>query len=124
MKLYYRAVSPDGKSIQGLIDAKDEKGVVNYLRAHKLTPIKITPVAKVGLSRIAFLNKPKLADRVFFTRQLSSMLSSGLTLMQSLEILKNQIQNPEMLEAIQDIIAGVESGKVFSATLEKYPDLF
>jgi len=124
MKLFYKAISQDGKSIQGLIDAKDERGVINYLRSQKLVPIKVTPVAKVGLSRISFVFKPKLADRVFFTRQLSSMLASGLTLMQSLEILKNQIPNPSMLEVIQDIIAGVEGGKVFSETLRKYPDLF
>src|SRR3989344_8269144 len=98
MKLYYRAISPDGKSVSGLIDAKDAKGVVNYLRGHHLVPIKITPVAKTAISRIYFFKKAKLKDRVFFTRQLSSMLSSGLTLMQSLEILKNQTENISMVE--------------------------
>ncbi len=124
MKIYYRAVSLDGQAVTGLIDAKDASEVANYLRGHKLTPIKITPVAKSGLGRFDFLNKPKLQDRIFFTRQVASMLTSGLTLMQALEIVKNQTQNPIMAEVVQDIITEVESGKVFSATLKKYPDLF
>lgn len=124
MKLYYRAVAQDGKSVSGLIDAKDEKGVANYLRSHQLTPVKITRVGKTSLLNLSFLKKAKLKDRVFFTRQLSSMLTSGLTLMQSLEILKNQTDNMYMVETIQDIITGVEGGKLFSSTLEKKPDFF
>lgn len=124
MKLYYRAVAPDGKSVSGLIDAKDPKEVATYLRAHKLTPIKITPVAKTGLSKLPFVNRPKLKDRIFFTRQLSSMLTSGLTLMASLQIVRNQIPNPAMSQVVQEIITSVESGKVFSSALEKYPDIF
>lgn len=124
MKLYYHAISQDGKAVRGLIDAKDEKEVAVYLRGHNLTPVKIMPASRRGIGRFANLNKPKLADRIFFTRQLSSMLTSGLTLMQGLGIIKNQTPNPVMAEIIQEIMSGVEGGKVFSQCLEKYPDLF
>ncbi len=124
MKLYYHAISPDGNVVRGLIDAKDAREVAKYLRGHSLVPIKIIPAAKRGFARFNFLNKPKLQDRIFFTRQVASMLSSGLTLMQALEIVRNQIQNSTMAEVVQNIITGVESGKVFSETLQKYPDLF
>ena len=124
MKLYYHAISSDGKAVRGLIDAKDAREVANYLRGHKLIPVKIIPAAKRGLGRFSFLNKPKLQDRIFFTRQIASMLSSGLTLMQALEIVRNQIANPVMAEVVQEIIVGVESGKVFSSTLQKHPELF
>lgn len=124
MKLYYHAISPDGKAVRGLIDAKEEKDVAHYLRDQNLTPIKIMPASKRGLGRFAILNRPKLSDRIFFTRQLSSMLTSGLTLMQGLAIIKNQTQNPVMTEVVQDIMTGVEGGKVFSACLEKYPNIF
>jgi type IV pilus assembly protein PilC len=125
MKLYYRAVDTEGKSISGLIDARDVKEVAFYLRSHNMVPIKITPAADRVKFHIPFITKkPKLKDRIFFTSQLSSMLSSGLTLMQSLRIIRNQVQNPMMAEIVDDIILGVESGKVFSASLMKYPDLF
>lgn len=124
MKLYYRAISADGNAITGLIDAKDVHEVSEYLRNQKLTPIKIVPASKRGFKNLNFLAKPKLQDLVFFTRQVSSMLSSGLTLMQSLEIVRSQIQNQVMSEIVQEIISGVEGGKIFSTTLQKHPDVF
>ncbi len=124
MKLYYRAVDADGKSITGLIDGKDVRDAAAYLRNHHLVPIKITRADKKGILGTFTIKKPKLAERVFFTRQLASMLTSGLTLMQALEIVKNQIPNVVMAEAIQEIIIGVESGNVFSTMLKKYPNLF
>lgn len=124
MKLYYRAVDPEGKAITGLIDAKDVREVAYYLRSHNMVPIKITPTMKGIAMPIPFFKKPKLKDRIFFTNQLASMLTSGLTLMQALAIIKNQFQNPVMQDVVSDIITGVEGGKVFSSTLVKYPDLF
>ncbi len=124
MKLYYKAISQDGSAIQGLIDAKNEREVATYLRNHKLTPVKIIPASKRGFAQFNFLKKPKLKDRIFFTRQLSSMLNSGLTLMQAMEIIKNQMPNPIFADILKEIIAEIESGKLFSDALEKYPDLF
>lgn len=125
MKLYYRAISQEGKSVSGLIDGKDIRGVASYLKKHNLVPIKIIPASNRGfLGRFFYSRKPKLQERVFFTRQLASMLTSGLTLMQSLEIIKNQIPSPAFSQVIQEIMAGVEGGSVFSDTLQKHPELF
>lgn len=124
MKLYYHAISAEGKAVRGLIDAKDEKDVAHYLRNQNLTPVKIMPAAKRGFRRFIPTRGPKLAERIFFTRQLSSMLTSGLTLMQGLVIIKNQTPNPVMAGVVQDVMTGVEGGKIFSSCLEKYPDLF
>lgn len=125
MKLYYRAIDSDGKPVSGLIDGKDIHGVAAYLRNHHLTPVKIIEANNKGfMGRLSFARKPKLQDRIFFTRQLASMLTSGLTLMQSLEIVKNQTPNPSMSAVIQEIMKGVEGGDVFSATLQKHPEIF
>jgi type IV pilus assembly protein PilC len=125
MKLFYKAVGADGKVVSGLIDSKDTREVAKHLRSNNLTPIKIIPASKKGLlSRFSTIKKPGLKDRIFFTRQLSSMLTSGLTLMQSLEIVKNQTDNTLMSEKVQEIIAEVEGGNVFSSALEKHPDIF
>lgn len=125
MKLYYRAIDPEGKSISGLIDGKDVHDVAAYLRNHNLTPVKIIDANKKNfLGNFSLSRKPKLQDRIFFTRQLASMLTSGLTLMQSLEIVKNQTPNPKMSLVIQEIMKGVEGGDVFSATLQNHPDIF
>jgi type IV pilus assembly protein PilC len=125
MKLYYNAVKSDGEEVSGLISGKNAKEVVSYLRKNGLIPIKIVPANKTGvLARFRFVRRPGFKDRIFFTRQMSSMLTSGLTLMQALEIVRNQTSNPQMDEKIQEIIASVEAGNLFSEALSKHPGIF
>src|SRR3989344_118949 len=105
MKLYYKAVTDKGESIDGLIDARDTQEAAAYLRSKSLTPVKIVKREKSKLEdAIPFLGKKvKTSDVVIFTRQLSSMLTSGLTLLRSLEILKNQVGNSAFVEIIDSI---------------------
>lgn len=125
MKLYYRAVTQEGKVIRGLIEAKDVKEAGYFLRKHQLLPIVISEEKKYSLRNILpFLRRTSSGDLIFFTRQLSSMLSSGLTLMQSLNIMRNQIKNSALKDVLQGVIGSVEEGVSFSGSLEKYPHLF
>ncbi|HSA83704.1 MAG TPA: type II secretion system F family protein [Patescibacteria group bacterium] len=125
MKFYYRAVTQNGKPIQGFIDSRDTREAALYLQKHQLIPIKILEAGNVGLSRyVHFLKKASMKDLIFFTRQLSSMLGSGLTLMQSLLIMRDQMKTSAMADSVQSIVADVENGKTLSAGIEKYPDIF
>lgn len=125
MKLFYKAVTRDGKNIQGVIDAKDINEAANYLRSKDILPIKIIAKSNSEFSNLfSSFRKISSTDVVFFTRQLSSMLSSGLTLMQSLNILKDQIKSEAMSEVLQGMITEIEDGKSFSAAISKYPKIF
>ena len=126
MKLYYKAVTSKGKSIDGLIDARDPNEAAAYLRSKGLTPIKIIKREKSKLENIFpfFGNKVKASDIVTFTRQLSAMLSSGLTLLRSLEILKNQVGNPALVDIIDSVIKDIQEGSSFSRSISKYPQVF
>ncbi|MEK7605967.1 MAG: type II secretion system F family protein [Patescibacteria group bacterium] len=124
MKLLYRAVNERGKTVHGLVEAKDQSEAAGFLRKQGLTPIKIQEYILKNSLMGLFKRKSASSDIVFFTRQLSSMLSSGLTLMQALSILKNQIQNPAMAEIVNGIITKIEEGKSFSLAIAKYPNVF
>ncbi len=125
MKLSYKATSKEGKIIQGEIDAKDIQEAAYYLRSRDMLPIRIEPAKNDDIfSFLPKFNSSHHQDLVLFTRQLSSMLTSGLTLMQALAILKEQIENPEMKEIVVGIIADVQDGKTFSSAVEKYPKVF
>lgn len=125
MRLYYRAVTQDGKTIRGLIEARDIKDAANYLRKHQLIPVKIMPEASKGMAKyLPYFKRTNGGDLVFFTRQLSSMITSGLTLIQALNILKNQLQNPSMTAIVEAIITDVEDGKTLSSALAKHPGTF
>ncbi|MEX2012983.1 MAG: type II secretion system F family protein [Candidatus Levyibacteriota bacterium] len=125
MRLSYKAIGKDGKSVTGLVEAKDISEAATYLRTRELTPITIKKKeSRDLLERLPFLKKSKSADLVFFTRQLSSMLTSGLTLIRSLEILKQQMRGVYLLEVMEGIITEIEGGSSFSSAIAKYPDMF
>ncbi len=125
MKLFYIAVAKDGKRVKGFIDAADVSKAALYLRDHALLPVRIEQQsAKNTFSFLQFMNKVKNRDIIFFTRQLSSMLASGLTISQSLGLLINQTQKQSVATMIQGIIINVEEGKSLSDALSQYPSVF
>lgn len=125
MRLSYKAIGKDGKHVSGLVEAKDISEAATYLRTRQLLPIKITKKEKSKmLETIPFLQRSKSSDLVFFTRQLSTMLTSGLTLIQALEILKQQMQVAYMLEVMDTVISEIEGGLSFSSAIAKFPGLF
>ena len=124
--MFYKAVTKEGKSIDGLIEARDEKEAANYLRSKDFIPIKIEKKEKGSLRDLIpfFSSKVKSANVVVFTRQLSSMLTSGITLVRSLEIIKGQTTNSALVAVLDSMIRDIEEGKNLSSALTKYPDIF
>ncbi|HUD04988.1 MAG TPA: type II secretion system F family protein [Patescibacteria group bacterium] len=124
MRLRYKAITKEGKVSQGLLDAKNIGETASYLRTRGLIPISIARIDNQFWTDLPFLNGVNNTDLVIFTRQLSSMLTSGLTLMRALEILKEQVKNQTLIEIITSIIADVSEGKTFAQAIEKYPKVF
>ena len=126
MRLYYKAVTNKGKSIDGLIEARDPSEAAAYLRSKELLPIEIVKREKSKFENlIPFLGERiKFSEMVSLTRQLSSMLTSGLTLLRSLEILKNQIGNRALVDIIDSIIKDIQEGASFSRAIAKHPQVF
>lgn len=125
MRLAYKAVDASGRVARGIIDAKDITEAVTFLRKKELVPTYVAPQKDSTLLKmLPFLAKVKGNDVLFFTRQLSSMISSGLTLMQALGIMKEQVENTPMGDVVNSIISEIEEGAPFSKALAKYPDVF
>ncbi len=124
MKLAYRAVNEKGKIVHGLVEAKDEEEAASFLRKQQFVPIVIKVFNQNSSLRYLLNRRSAKKDLVFFTRQLSSMLTSGLTVMQALTILRNQVQNPAMAEVIEGMIASIQEGKTLSQAISKYPNVF
>jgi type IV pilus assembly protein PilC len=125
MKYYYRAVTQYGKQIRGFIEAKDSKEAARYLKKHQLVPITIALPSTFSIQKMfPFLSHASTKDLIFFTRQLSSMLTAGLTLMQGLTIMKEQVRTSQMSDIVENIVTSVENGNTLSTTLERYPQVF
>ncbi len=126
MRLLYQAVTREGKKVRGVINANDTNEAAAYLRSKNFIPISISKENKNKFldALPMFSQKITSSDLVIFTRQLSSMLTAGLTLIKSLEILKEQLEKEAMIEIVDGIITDIEEGSTFSSAIAKYPQVF
>lgn len=125
MMYAYRASNKENKIIKGFIEAQNASEAAGFLRKKELLPITIVKHEDRNiLSYLPFKHRSGSKDIVLFTRQLSSMLTSGLTLVQALHVLRDQMQTTVMRQLIQDIISEIEEGKSFSNALAAHPKVF
>lgn len=123
----YKARTATGILKTGEITANSEENAAELLGQHQLILTKLTPKTEGGFDAskvLNVLNRVKAKDRVIFTRQLGTMVKSGLPIVQALHILAEQTSNKRFSEIILDLAATVEGGGTFSAALQKYPNQF
>lgn len=121
MIFLYKALK-DNKIIQGKIDAENNEAAVRYLKENGYFPIEVKNSS--ATSSFTFLNSVSFTDIVDLTRQLAIMLNAGLTLIDSFDILKKQINKPPLLKIVEDLDKEVRAGNSFSSALLKYPQYF
>jgi type IV pilus assembly protein PilC len=125
MRIRYKAADKTGIISRGLVDAKSTQEAVEYLRQKELMPISVDRIDNKFWTDLPFFSsKIKSNDLILFTRQLSSMLSSGLTLIRALELLKAEIKNQAFVEVITTVTNDIQEGKTMTQALAKHPKVF
>jgi type IV pilus assembly protein PilC len=114
-----------GEVKRGEIDLADERAVKNHLARQGIIPSKIKKKPKDILAGIAFL-QPKVQEKdvILFTRQFSTMIDAGLPIVQCLDILQTQEENPTFKTILRDIKEQVESGTTLADAMKKHPKQF
>lgn len=118
----YRATTMEGTVIEGAIEANDETAAVERIKNSGLIPLKVSVHAE-GLKKRFSLRSFK-GDLVTFTTELSSLLSAGLPLDRSLNILSEISETGEMKDIIQSILRSIREGSSFSEALQRHPKVF
>jgi type II secretory pathway component PulF len=122
----YRGRDGAGKLVKGRVDAASEGAVVQRLRGMGVSPIAITE-AKAGTGLQTEIKIPGfekgvgLKDLAIMSRQASTMLSSGLSLLRALSILADQTENKKLKDILGKVRDEVEQGVSFSDAVGKYP---
>lgn len=124
MEFIYQAVDRQGTKQKGKLEGNDSKEVIEYLRTKGLTPLEVKSLQKKGSSIMNYFSRIKGGDIVLFTRQLASMILTGLTVIESLNILKQQSNKPQMQKVIDDLIAHLSEGNSLSQALSNHPTVF
>ena len=116
-----------GTKKSGTVTAENREAAVRQLAAMGVEADRLVAQRtgfKLGGAASQLNRRVKTADLMVFTRQLATIVSSGLPLMQGLDILAEQTEDPNFCAIIDAIAQEVESGETFSDTLRKYPKAF
>ncbi len=120
----------EGKNTQGITqrgetEAPTEAILKQLLKRQNIKPEKIKKKPKDLFENVSFM-QPKITAKnlILFTRQFSTMIDSGLPLIQGLEILAFQEENPALKKILTQIKSDVEGGSSFADALKKHPKTF
>jgi type IV pilus assembly protein PilC len=114
-----RAVNGDLKS--ATIDAPSRDDVIKQLRQLRLNVVKIDEGTANRRKRGGSI---KMRDIVIFTRQFSTMINAGLPLVQALDILAQQSENPALKDVTRQVVFDVESGNTLADAMRKHAKAF
>ncbi len=127
MKFVYRARDWSGKMIKGDGDFHDQKEVIESIKSSGLVPIFVAEERSSLLVEFykSTFSKVTLKQVSVFTRQLSTMMNSGLPLTDALALLKNQMDRRSLMYEILDYtLKTVQKGSTLAEGLSKYKKVF
>jgi type IV pilus assembly protein PilC len=121
----YKAVDRSGVPSAGEVAGANADAVRDMLRVQGLTVMDLRQ-QKSGMKMDIHLmpKRVKPADLTVMTRQLATMISSGMTLLRAFYVLEEQLENDKLREAISLVREDIESGLNFSDALAKHPKIF
>ena len=122
----YRARNLTGRIVDGTIQANDQEAAYEQLSKDKLIPVEIRPAtasADNAVSRL-FLERIRDDDIILFTRQLCTMLKAGIPIVQTIEILRDQIANRRFKQILAGVCRSLMAGSRLSEALAGYPHVF
>lgn len=124
----YKAKMLTGGLTEGIIQAADQKAAVDLLRGQKLMPLEVLESAPTLMERWAVISpfKAKVHPKelVLFSRQLSTLVSAGVPLVQGLTILEEQVESKVFKNIVHAIREDIEAGQSITDALRKHPNAF
>src|SRR4051812_2852351 len=142
-KFHYTALDQNGQETAGVIDSPNEADAIGQLRRGQLYPTQVVEEGKGDMSAIKKARtrssgkgkasvggkgsgSAKVSGKtlMIFTRQLATLIDSGLPLLRGLTVLGRQEPNAVMKRTINTLADSVQTGSTFSESLQQYPRIF
>jgi general secretion pathway protein F len=122
----YKATTISGQVVEGSMDGRDEGAVVRSLQQMGYIPVKVVPAGKeAGGSRFAlFPGRVGMKNLLIFTQEFSTLVSAGLPIDRSLQILGSLSENPKLKGVVQDILNRIREGSSLADALGSHPRIF
>ncbi|OPY64612.1 MAG: putative type II secretion system protein F [Syntrophorhabdus sp. PtaU1.Bin050] len=118
----YVATTMDGVMVEGVIEAASEDVAIDRLKTSGVIPIRVAAPKESLKKRITL--KTSRGDLLAFTTELSVLLSAGLPLDRSLNVVAETSESKGMKEVVHSILRSIREGSSFSEALTKHPRIF
>lgn len=123
----YIAIAGTGKKVKGTITAETPFAARKQLRVRSVHPSSITEITSAAESRhvlFAALHRASKSQLIDFTKQLATLLNSGIKLTEALSVLTLQTSDPRFKTALTEIRDRVVTGESFTEAMKDYDDYF
>lgn len=125
MKFSYQARNNEGQIKNGFVVAQSQDKAEQLLAENGFIIITLEVEAEDFWNRFnPFIAHVNYKELVLFSRQLATLISARVPILQALRILEEQITSARLVAIIRDMVASVENGESFSLALSKHPEVF
>lgn len=125
----YRGRNARGELVAGTLEGADSGAVAEQLFNTGVTPVDIAPASGVATNLPAWWQRfseprPDLTDLMLFSRQMHTLLKSGVPILRALAGLQESAIKPSMVRIIQDLRQSLDAGRELSASMYRHPAVF
>jgi general secretion pathway protein F len=125
----YRALNTSGRTVKGIVDADSSRAARLKLRRNGIFPIELREEAdaqsdKQQFDVLRYLRRVKLQEVAIMVRQLSTLLSAGLPLVESLTAIIEQVPNPALKKIVTQVRERVNEGSTLADAFAQHPRIF
>jgi type IV pilus assembly protein PilC len=120
----FKAMDLAGIPAKGEVEANSKQDVADQLKQRGLIVLDIAGKYRSKQLNVELFARVKPDEMAIFTRQLSTMVSSGMTILRALHVLETQADNKLLKETLAAVRGDVEAGLLLSDALERHPKVF
>src|SRR5437763_396208 len=120
----FKAMDLAGGKARGEVEAESKQAVSDQLKSRGLIVLDISAKHSSKEIELSFMKRVKANELAVFSRQLSTMISSGMSILRSLYVLEEQTEGKFLKETIVAVRKDVEAGLSLSDSMSRHPKVF
>lgn len=118
----YTVKNKEGKTVKGFVDAESKEKLIEYLQKEGCIIFSVSEAKRKAKSLAR--GRVKSDDLVVFSRQFTTLIESGIPVVECLEILRAQVENNVLKEVLSFVLKDVKEGASLSSAFAKHPKVF
>lgn len=119
----YKAKDKKGKIVEGVLVGSSEKEIASQLKSQSLSVLVVEKIGKEKVSKL-FQKGVTLLDKANLCRYLATMVEAGLSLVEAVEVIADETDQPKMKEILGDVRSNLHKGQSLSSAFAKHSDVF